>query len=152
MYHLLRAGARRGASTVSGADNIKNLSRCATTGCEFPRFVCSHTDRKSQKAARRLRSRRIAVSTAIGPLMQLATVIGTLVASQKYPGLEGIKLLHRPAAGSRPAAAGEPVVAADATAQAGPGELVFIIASREAALAPAGDVRAGGPCDGRDRG
>ncbi len=25
--------------------------------------------------------------------MQLATVIGTLVASQKYPGLEGIKLL-----------------------------------------------------------
>ena len=30
---------------------------------------------------------------------------------------------------------GEPVIAADGTAQAGPGELVFIIASREAALA-----------------
>lgn len=30
---------------------------------------------------------------------------------------------------------GEPVVAADGTAQAGPGELVFFIASREAALA-----------------
>jgi ethanolamine utilization protein EutN len=30
---------------------------------------------------------------------------------------------------------GEPVVAADATAQAGPGELVFVVASREAALA-----------------
>ena len=25
--------------------------------------------------------------------MQLATVIGTLVASSKYPGLEGVKLL-----------------------------------------------------------
>jgi ethanolamine utilization protein EutN len=30
---------------------------------------------------------------------------------------------------------GEPVVAADATAQAGPGHLVFVIGSREAALA-----------------
>jgi ethanolamine utilization protein EutN len=67
--------------------------------------------------------------------MQLAIVVGTVVASQKYPGLEGIKLLIvQPLdRGRRPA--GEPVVAADATGQAGPGELVFIIASREAALA-----------------
>lgn len=67
--------------------------------------------------------------------MQLATVIGTMVATQKYQGLEGIKLLIVQPLDRDRAPAGEPVVAADATAQAGPGELVFIIASREAALA-----------------
>jgi ethanolamine utilization protein EutN len=67
--------------------------------------------------------------------MQLATVIGTLVASQKYTGLEGIKLLIVQPLDRDQQPQGEPVVAADATAQAGPGELVFIIASREAALA-----------------
>jgi ethanolamine utilization protein EutN len=67
--------------------------------------------------------------------MQLAQVIGTLVATQKYPGLEGIKLLIIQPLDKAQQPAGEPVVAADATAQAGPGELVFVIASREAALA-----------------
>lgn len=67
--------------------------------------------------------------------MQLASVIGTLVASHKYPGLEGVKLLIVQPLDRDRRAAGEPVVAADATAQAGPGEFVFIIASREAALA-----------------
>lgn len=67
--------------------------------------------------------------------MQLATVIGTLVASQKYAGLEGVKLLIVQPLDRDRRPQGEPVVAADATAQAGPGELVFIIASREAALA-----------------
>lgn len=67
--------------------------------------------------------------------MQLATVIGSLVASQKYVGLEGIKLLIVQPLDRDRRPAGDPVVAADATAQAGPGELVFIIASREAALA-----------------
>jgi ethanolamine utilization protein EutN len=67
--------------------------------------------------------------------MQLATVTGTLVASHKYPGLEGIKLLIVQPLDRDRHPAGEPVVAADATAQAGPGELVFIVASREAALA-----------------
>jgi ethanolamine utilization protein EutN len=66
--------------------------------------------------------------------MQLATIIGTLVASEKYPGLEGIKLLIAQPLDKQRRPQGEPVVAADATAQAGPGELVFIIASREAAL------------------
>ena len=66
--------------------------------------------------------------------MQLATIIGTLVASTKTPGLEGIKLLIAQPLDKQRRAQGEPVVAADATAQAGPGELVFIIASREAAL------------------
>lgn len=67
--------------------------------------------------------------------MQLATVIGTVVASRKYAGMEGVKLLVVQPLDRNQRAQGEPVVAADATAQAGPGELVFIIASREAALA-----------------
>lgn len=67
--------------------------------------------------------------------MQLATVIGTLVATEKYAGLEGVKLLIAQPLDRSQQPQGEPVVAADATAQAGLGELVFIIASREAALA-----------------
>jgi ethanolamine utilization protein EutN len=67
--------------------------------------------------------------------MLLAHVIGTLVSSQKYAGLEGVKLLIVQPLDRDRRPAGEPVVAADATAQAGPGELVFIIASREAAMA-----------------
>jgi ethanolamine utilization protein EutN len=66
--------------------------------------------------------------------MQLATVTGTVVASQKYTGLEGVKLLIVQPLDRDQQPAGEPVVAADSTGQAGPGELVFIIASREAAL------------------
>ena len=67
--------------------------------------------------------------------MQLANVIGTVVASHKYTGLEGVKLLIVQPLDRDRQPQGEPVVAADATAQAGPGEMVFIIASREAALA-----------------
>ncbi len=67
--------------------------------------------------------------------MQLARVMGTVVATQKYVGLEGIKfLIVQPLSKTRQPV-GEPVVAADATAQAGPGELVFIVGSREAAQA-----------------
>jgi ethanolamine utilization protein EutN len=67
--------------------------------------------------------------------MQLARVIGTVVATQKYEGLAGVKLLIIQPLNKAQQPAGQPVVAADATAQAGPGELVFFIASREAALA-----------------
>jgi ethanolamine utilization protein EutN len=67
--------------------------------------------------------------------MQFATVIGTLVATRKYQGLEGIKFLIVQPLDRDRRPVGEPVVAADATAQAGPAELVFIIGSREAALA-----------------
>ena len=66
--------------------------------------------------------------------MQLATITGTLVASVKTPGLEGIKLLIAQPLDKHRQPQGEPVVAADATGQAGPGELVFIVASREAAV------------------
>lgn len=66
--------------------------------------------------------------------MQFARVLGTLVAPQKATGLEGIKFLIVQPLDKHRRPSGEPVVAADGTAQAGPGELVFIIASREAAL------------------
>jgi ethanolamine utilization protein EutN len=69
------------------------------------------------------------------PTMQLAKVIGTLIATQKYAGLDGIKFLIVQPLDKRQQPTGDPVVAADATAQAGPDELVFIVGSREAAQA-----------------
>ncbi|MCL4870748.1 MAG: EutN/CcmL family microcompartment protein [Anaerolineae bacterium] len=67
--------------------------------------------------------------------MQLARVLGTVVATQKVDGLTGIKFLVVQPLSRSQTPTGEPVVAADATAQAGPGELVFIVGSREAAQA-----------------
>ena len=67
--------------------------------------------------------------------MQLAKVIGTVVARQKCAGLEGVKFLIVQPLDKRQQPEGEPVVAADATAQAGPGHLVFVVGVREAALA-----------------
>lgn len=67
--------------------------------------------------------------------MKFARVIGTVVASHKYDGLEGIKLLIVQPLNKSLSDSGQPQVAADATAQAGPGSLVFVVASREAAQA-----------------
>lgn len=67
--------------------------------------------------------------------MQLARVIGTVVATIKYEDLEGIKFLIVQPLDKHQVPAGEPVVAADAVAMAGPGELVYVVASREAAQA-----------------
>lgn len=67
--------------------------------------------------------------------MQLGRVRGTVVATVKSPGLEGVKLLIVQPLDRRGEPAGEPVVAADAVAMAGPGERVYFVASREAALA-----------------
>jgi len=67
--------------------------------------------------------------------VQLAKVIGTVVATRKYTGLEGVKFLIVQPLDKQQRPEGDPVVAADGTAQAGPGHLVFIIGSREAALA-----------------
>ena len=58
-----------------------------------------------------------------------------MVATQKAEGLEGVKLLVVQPLDKYLQPEGEPQVAADGTAQAGPGELVFVIYSREAALA-----------------
>jgi len=67
--------------------------------------------------------------------VQLARVIGTVVATQKAAGLEGVRLLVvQPLDRSRQPS-GSPVVAADAVHMAGSGELVYVVAAREAALA-----------------
>ena len=67
--------------------------------------------------------------------MELARVIGTVVATVRYQGLEGIKFLLVQPLDRHREPRGEPYVAADAVAMAGPGELVYVVASREAALA-----------------
>ncbi|MDH4170803.1 MAG: EutN/CcmL family microcompartment protein [Acidimicrobiia bacterium] len=67
--------------------------------------------------------------------MQLGRVIGTVVATVKTEGLEGVKFLVVQPLDKHQRDAGEPVVAADAVAMAGPGELVYFVASREAAEA-----------------
>jgi ethanolamine utilization protein EutN len=67
--------------------------------------------------------------------MQFARVIGTVVATNKVKGLQGVKLLVVQPLDKQRRPVGEPEIAADGTAQAGPGELVFVIYSREAALA-----------------
>ena len=66
--------------------------------------------------------------------MYLGKVIGTVVAEQKYPGLEGVKLLVVQPLNHRREPTGEPLVAAD-TVRAGPGELVYLTQAREAAQA-----------------
>jgi ethanolamine utilization protein EutN len=67
--------------------------------------------------------------------MKFARVIGTVVATRKAEGLEGVKFLVVQPLDEELVKTGRPVVAADATAQAGPGELVFVVGSREAAQA-----------------
>lgn len=65
--------------------------------------------------------------------MELARVIGRVVATEKYPTLVGVRLLlvqPQDAAGNPQ---GEPIVACDAL-QAGPGDLIAWVTGREAAL------------------
>ena len=67
--------------------------------------------------------------------MQLARVIGTVVATVKSPGLEGVKLLVIQPLDRQQRPNGGQLVAADAIHMAGPGELVYFVAAREAAQA-----------------
>lgn len=66
--------------------------------------------------------------------MLLGRVIGTCVATRKVPGLEGVRLLVVEPMDAYGRRAGEVLVAAD-TVSAGPGELVYYVDAREAALA-----------------
>ncbi len=63
--------------------------------------------------------------------MYLARVKGTVVATVKYEGLEGAKLLIVRVVDKFGNESGEPHVACD-QAQAGPGDLVYCVSSREA--------------------
>jgi ethanolamine utilization protein EutN len=67
--------------------------------------------------------------------MYLGRVIGTVVASRKVPGLDGVPLLFVEPLDSGLRPNGEPQVAADATRVAGPRDLVYLVGSREASLA-----------------
>ncbi len=67
--------------------------------------------------------------------MKFARVIGTVVATQKYQDLEGVKFLVVQPLNEDLQPDGLAQVAADATAQSGLGELVFMVASREGAQA-----------------
>ena len=67
--------------------------------------------------------------------MQLARVTGTVVATVKAPGLAGVKLLLIQPLDRHLRPVGGQVVAADAVHMAGPGELVYFVAAREAAQA-----------------
>ncbi|HJN77339.1 MAG TPA: EutN/CcmL family microcompartment protein [Myxococcota bacterium] len=66
--------------------------------------------------------------------MELARVIGTVVATQKHEALEGVKLLVIQPHDHNGDAQGDPIVAADPL-QAGVGDTVQWICGREAALA-----------------
>jgi len=66
--------------------------------------------------------------------MHLAKVIGTVVASQKYPSLTGVKLLLVQPVNDLLKPKGEPLVAVDPNMQAGPGTLVSYVVGREAML------------------
>ena len=67
--------------------------------------------------------------------MQLARVIGTVVATEKADGLEGVKFLIIQPLDRQQEPKGDPVVAADAVHMAGPGEIVYFVSAREAAEA-----------------
>jgi ethanolamine utilization protein EutN len=67
--------------------------------------------------------------------MQLARVVGSVVATEKIEGLEGVRFLIIQPLDKTQEPAGTTVVAADAVHMAGPGELVYFVSSREAAEA-----------------
>jgi ethanolamine utilization protein EutN len=66
--------------------------------------------------------------------VQLAKVIGTVVATQKHEALQGVKLLIVQPVTPDGQPKGRPVVAVDGTHMAGPGETIFMIGGREGAL------------------
>lgn len=67
--------------------------------------------------------------------MQLGRVQGTVVATIKSEGLEGVRFLIVQPLDKQQQPVGDQVVAADAVHMAGPGELVYVVGSREAAEA-----------------
>lgn len=67
--------------------------------------------------------------------MRLGRVRGSVVATIKDPNMEGMRLLVVQPLDEERRDAGSCVVAADAVAQAGPDDLVYFVASREAAEA-----------------
>jgi ethanolamine utilization protein EutN len=67
--------------------------------------------------------------------MQLGRVTGTVVATMKVDGLDGVRFLIVQPLDEHQEPSGAPIVAADAVNMAGPDELVYFVSSREAAEA-----------------
>lgn len=67
--------------------------------------------------------------------MLLGEVVGTVVCSVAYEGLQGVPMLLVQPLDMRRRASGTRIVCADATRSAGPGELIYYEGGREAALA-----------------
>lgn len=67
--------------------------------------------------------------------MQLAKVLGNVVATQKVASLTGVKLMIVQKVDQEGNEQGDPFIAVDATEQAGEGELVLLESGREAAVA-----------------
>lgn len=67
--------------------------------------------------------------------MQLARVVGRVVATEKAEGLDGVRFLIIQPLDRNQEPNGGTVVAADAVHMAGEGELVYFVSSREAAEA-----------------
>jgi ethanolamine utilization protein EutN len=66
--------------------------------------------------------------------MYLGRVIGTVVATRKASGLEGVPLLAVEPLDDAGKPTGPTQIAADSTRVAGPKDLVYLVGSREAAL------------------
>lgn len=66
--------------------------------------------------------------------MELARVLGRVVATRKSEGLEGVRLMIVQPLDENEAPVGAPLVAADGV-QAGLGELVYFVDGREASMA-----------------
>lgn len=67
--------------------------------------------------------------------MHLGRVIGTVVATERTPDLDGVRFLIVQPLTKGLEERGRPLVAADGVAMAGPGELIYYVGSREAAQA-----------------
>jgi ethanolamine utilization protein EutN len=67
--------------------------------------------------------------------MLLGRVIGSVTPAVVHDGLQGVPLLLIQPLDKNRIEAGDPLVAADATKMAGPGELIYYEGGREAALA-----------------
>ncbi|MBC8401990.1 MAG: ethanolamine utilization protein EutN [Candidatus Marinimicrobia bacterium] len=67
--------------------------------------------------------------------MKLGRIIGTLTPSVVYDGLEGVPMLVMQPLDKHQQPVKTPVIAADSTRMAGPGELVYYESIREAAQA-----------------
>lgn len=67
--------------------------------------------------------------------MLLGKVIGTVTPCDIYEGLEGVPMLLIQPLDKKQKENGDPIVAADSTRMAGPGELIYYEGGREAAMA-----------------